>query len=218
MKKQHEAGHFKNRMMIVLFSLIALFAMTGQSFAALSCNACHGMPPVDSTDGTRQPNTGAVAGNHQTHVGAGAQAADCVKCHANSGYNSTHAATASYQIKMAANINSSPLAAPYSKGTSFAQTATPTLGTCSNVNCHFEAITTTWGTSAATTNCNTCHATPRGASGSHAKHEAYYGGTASCTQCHPNYGTTNFNHATSAGKHKIVMNSFLTYSGGTTTS
>jgi len=218
MKNHHEVGHFKYRLMIGLLSLFALLVTAGQSFAATDCSTCHGMPPLDSTDGTRQPETGAVAGNHQTHMGTTAQSAECTKCHANSGYDNDHAATASYQIKMAANINSSPLAAPYSKGTSFAQTATPTLGTCSNVNCHFESITATWGASVAATNCNTCHATPRGASGSHQKHEAAYGGSASCTQCHPNYGSSNFSHATSAGKHKIVMNTFLTYSGGTTTS
>ena len=120
---------------------------------------------------------------------------------------------------MAANVNITPLVVgSYTRGTSFPQSSNPTPGNCSNASCHFETATPTWGSAASSTNCNTCHATPRATTGSHGKHEAAYGGTASCTQCHPNYGTTSFNHATSAGKHKIVTNNFLTYSGGSATS
>jgi len=221
MKNHHEVGHFKTRLMILLLSLVAVTVMAGESFAATTCSSCHGMPPLDSADGMRQPATGAFKGNHQTHLGATATAAECSKCHANSGYDNKHAATAGYKIKTAANINSSPSTGTYSKGVFFNQTSVPVMGSCSNVNCHFERNTTdrtpapVWGTSPALTDCNTCHDTPRGASGSHAKHEAAYGGTASCVQCHPNYGTTNFSHATSAGKDKIKVNAANGYTGGT---
>jgi len=219
MKKHHEVGHFKNRLMIGLLSLGLLLVMVGQSSAAMICSSCHGMPPLDGA--VRSPTTGAFKGDHQKHMGASATPEECTKCHGNSGYTIDHAATSGYMIKMKANINNSPAGATYgTKGTSFAQTATPILESCSNVNCHFEktgGAAPVWGTSTGT-NCNSCHSTPRGASGSHAKHESLYGGTASCSQCHPNYGTTNFSHATSAGKHKIVVNTILNYAGGTTTS
>ncbi len=218
MKNHHEVGHFKTRLMILLLSLASVTVMAGESVAATTCSSCHGMPPIDSADGLRKPATGAFKGNHQTHLGATATAAECSKCHGNAGYDSSHAATSGFMINMAANVNGSPATGAYSKAAPFAQSATPTLGSCSNVNCHFEksgASAPVWGSSPASTNCSTCHDTPRGASGSHAIHEAKYGGTASCTQCHPNYGTTNFSHATSAGKHKIVVNTILNYAGGT---
>lgn len=221
MKNHHEVGHFKTRLMIPLLALAAMTAMAGESLAATTCSTCHGMPPLDSADGLRKPATGAFKGNHQTHMGATATASECAKCHGNAGYTTDHAVASSFNINMAANINSSPASGSYSKAAPFAQSATPTLGSCSNVNCHFEksgASAPVWGTSPALTDCNTCHATPRGASGSHSKHEAAYGGTASCVQCHPNYGTTSFSHATSAGKDKIKVNAANTYNGGTATS
>jgi predicted CxxxxCH...CXXCH cytochrome family protein len=237
MKNHHEVGHFKNRLMIVLLSLFALVVTAGQSFAA-DCTTCHGMPPKDSADGSRNPGTGAFKGSHQTHVSPTGSVAECNKCHASAGHTNSHAATDGYNISIAANINGSPVTATYTKGTSFPQSnaPNPTLGTCSNVSCHFETITPNWGkvpSAPTATNCNTCHATPRGASGSHAKHETMviggvaYNGINSCSQCHPYYGfgsysttasESKFSHATSVTRHKIVTKSFLTYSGGSTTS
>ncbi len=235
MKNHHEVGHFKYRLMIVLLSLAAVVVMAGQSFAATTCSSCHGMPPLDSSDGSRNPGTGAFKGSHQTHVSAVGDKSECVKCHNSANHTNSHAATDGYQISTASNIFNSPSTAKYSRGTTFPQSSTPpTLGTCRNVSCHFETVTPTWGkkpTDPVATNCNTCHATPRGASGSHAKHEAgmtvagiTYSGLNSCSQCHPNYGfgsystvasESKFSHATSAGKHKIAVNSFLVYTGGT---
>lgn len=214
MKNHHEVGHFSNRLMIVLLSLIALVVTAGQSFAATSCTTCHGMPPLDGAE--RSPSTGAFKGNHQTHMGATASAAECTKCHGNSGYMNDHAATANYMIKMNTNINSHPAGATYSKPAPFAQTATPTLGSCSNVNCHFEksgASAPVWGT-ASGVNCDSCHA----ANPTSANHTLHLGVTAlgaqmTCASCHPNYGTSNFSHATSAGKHPIVVNTNLNYGG-----
>lgn len=217
MKSHHEVGHFKARLMIAMFSLVALTVTAAQSFAATTCTTCHGMPPVDSADGSRNSATGAFRGNHQIHMGATATDAECTKCHANSGYNNDHSAVSGNMININSNINGS-FSGTYSKSAPFAQTAAPVMGTCSNVNCHFEKVTPAWGNLTPATNCNTCHDTPRGNSGSHAKHEAAYGGTAACIKCHPNYGTTNFSHATSAGKHKIVVNTVLQYTGGTSVS
>lgn len=212
MKSHHEVGHFKNRLMIGLLSLTAVIVMAGQSYATTTCSSCHGMPPLDSADGLRKPATGAFKGSHQTHMGAAAVAEECTKCHGNSGYTSSHATTSGFMININSNVNGSPATGAYSKAAPFAQSATPVLGSCSNVNCHFEksgASAPVWGTSPASTNCSTCHDTPRGASGSHAKHEAKY----ACTQCHPNYGTSNFSHATSAGKHPISVNMSYNYGG-----
>lgn len=226
MKNHHEEGHFKYRLMIGLLSLFLSIVMVDQSLAATSCSTCHEMPPLDSADGSRIPGTGAVKGSHQSHMGSSAVAAECTKCHGNSNYTNDHSKTSGNKININGTINGSPLTNNYSKGVLFNQTSVPVLGSCSNVNCHFERNLTTrtpapvWG-SKPTVDCTFCHATPRVASGSHEKHQVWYGDTASgnnasCTKCHPVYST--FNHATSAGKHKIVVNSSLNYTGGTPTS
>lgn len=222
MKNHHEVGHFKNRLMIVSLSLFAAVVMAGQSYAATTCISCHGMPPLDSVDGSRQPATGAFKGSHQQHMGANATPDECAKCHGNSGYNNDHAVTSGYMIQIKSKINSATFG-EYSKSTPFPQSAAPVLGSCSNVNCHFErnkadrTPAPVWG-QPITVNCNTCHATPRDTSGSHKKHEDALGGLSSCVSCHPSYGTTNFSHATSAGKDKIKVHAALAYDGGSSTS
>ena len=217
MNNHHEVGHFRNRLMIVLLSLFVFVVTAGQSFAATDCSTCHGMPPLDSAE--RSPSTGAFKGNHQKHMGATASPAECTKCHGNSGYADDHADSSGYMIQMNSNINAHPTGATYSKPASFPQTATPTLGSCSNVNCHFEKNTTdrtpapVWGTTAGVT-CSSCHdAVP--SDGNHTKHLASSAGgaTLTCASCHPNYGTSNFSHATSAGKHPIVVNTNHNYGG-----
>lgn len=223
MKNHHEVGYFKNRLMILLLSLVSITVMAGQSIAAIDCSSCHGMPPLDSSDGLRKPATGAFKGSHSTHLGATASAEECSKCHGNSGYDSAHSKVSGNKINMAAIINSSPKpGASYSKASPFDQVANPTLGSCSNVNCHFEQSgvnAPVWGTSPASTNCNTCHAYPP-ATASHTKHlsSVFKGLTITCSACHPNYDTSNFSHATSAGKHKIVVNTGNQYTGGTSIS
>src|SRR6266567_3653018 len=135
----------------------------------LTCDFCHRMPPLDSA--TRDPNTGAFKGNHQTH--ARSTAASCTKCHGNGvlTYQTGHESKA---IQIAGNINSyiptSVTAGAYSR-TFFNQTSVPpaTLGSCANVSCHFEAPTDNWGVLPFSTystlgangiTCGKCHGAP----------------------------------------------------------
>lgn len=178
---------------------------------AVTCDFCHRMPPLDSANALRDARTGAVRGNHQGHAGAGA--ASCVKCHdgAAANYGSTHRNKA---IEMRGNINDSPGQASYSRAF-FNQTSVPPdpLGSCFNVNCHFESPSAPWGSAAfvAPADCSRCHAAAP-ASGNHplagSKHASYYGtGTASCQKCHPDHlaEARPFAHATSAGHRGISV-------------
>ena len=195
----------------LLFVLV--FSNTGM--AALQCNDCHGTSsptdfrPIDSA--SRNIATGGFQGNHRTHLGSGVSVSSCNTCHGNGTdvgtYPSKHR---NGRIEMVANINNSPKAggAVYSKGVFFNQTSVPILGSCSNVNCHFEATTPTWGSTAFTSpnDCNKCHGAPpsggsTGAAGSHARHDLYYAGTSNCQKCHSN--NTTFIHATSAAKRNL---------------
>lgn len=190
MKNHHEVGHFKTRLMILSLSLVAVTVMAGESIAATTCSTCHLMPPLDSADGTRVPSTGAFKGSHQKHVSPGAVAADCVVCHsAAAGYDMKHSATSGNVIGISASINGGT----YSKGVSFPQTATPVMGSCSNVSCHADPysaahITTPdWGTVAG---CSACHsANPITATGPNTGSHSISGHNAACTSCHAE-GTT----------------------------
>ncbi|MDU0457727.1 MAG: CxxxxCH/CxxCH domain-containing protein [Geobacteraceae bacterium] len=179
--------------------------------AAMQCNGCHGTSaPVDYRpldEASRNPVTGGVQGNHRTHMDAPAAPAACDTCHpGSSAYISGHR---DGKIKLSARINNSPHTTTYKNSTSaFNQSATPSLGSCNNVNCHFENVTPTWGSDPAATSCSTCHTTPpgggsSGAAGSHARHAQYYPGTANCLKCHAN--NTGFQHATSAGNRNLVI-------------
>ena len=182
--------------------------------AAIPCYGCHGtyIPidyrPVDSS--FRNPSSGGFPGNHSTHMGAPATTVACGICHpGSSSYNASHR---NGLIKVSSRINSSPLTTPYNHNTSsFPQTATPTPGSCSGVNCHFETDTPVWGSATFTsaTDCSKCHgAAP--ADGTHPKHAAYYGfpaTTNSCLKCHADHTADSnpFAHATSAGKRGLVV-------------
>jgi predicted CxxxxCH...CXXCH cytochrome family protein len=200
----------------------------GQAVAApqytMTCTSCHGMPPLDASGGVKDPTTGAVPGSHQAHLATGAQQVACAKCHNNSGYTTSHR---NGQIQFAPNINGSPATGAYKKGgvqvTFTNQTSIPSLGSCANVNCHFESATPVWGSSTTVT-CNTCHTTPPSdgshpsITGSGKKHGDYYGtDQTSCVKCHPSH--TTFDHATSAGQRGLSIqfvtapNSGGSYSG-----
>lgn len=196
-------------------ALFATLLFSNAGMAALQCNDCHGTSgptdyrPLDAA--SRNIATGGFQGNHRTHLGIGATVSSCNICHGNGTdvgtYLSRHR---NGRIEMVSNINNSPKAggATYSKGIFFNQTSVPILGSCSNVNCHFEATTPAWGSAAFTSpnDCNKCHGAPpsggsTGAAGSHAKHDLYYTGITNCQKCHSN--NTTFAHATSAGKRNL---------------
>src|SRR6185369_8047524 len=154
----------RQRMMMLLscclVCLVALAVGSGTAHAALSCNSCHGMPPLDSP--VRSPSTGAFSGNHQTHQPGNATASDCATCHVTTGFTSSHR---DGLIGFQSNLNNSPATAQYKVGgtavSSKNQTSFPTPGSCSNVNCHFETDTPQWGSPAfgvrSDVVCSTCH-------------------------------------------------------------
>ncbi|QSV44229.1 CxxxxCH/CxxCH domain c-type cytochrome [Geobacter benzoatilyticus] len=204
-----------------VFLVLAFFAAMGlrSADAAIQCYECHGTSatadyrPNDSA--YRNISTGAFKGSHKTHMAAGATAASCAPCHggAAASYATSHR---NGFIDLAGNVNDSPATGVYSKGSSFAQSPNPTLGTCSNVNCHFEAVTPTWAVAplSAPADCDKCHGSAPAdgshpaTSGSGKKHGDYYGlTTGSCVKCHPDHISEGspFAHATSAGKRSLAV-------------
>ncbi|RII26984.1 MAG: CxxxxCH/CxxCH domain-containing protein [Geobacter sp.] len=189
------------------------------AMAATGCYDCHGtrgnhdIRPADAA--FRNPSSGGFPGSHRTHMGSGAVPATCTKCHPGSdSYKSYHR---DGRIRLDSRINSSPQATAYNnRTTAWPQSATPQLSSCTNINCHFEKTTDTWGTPSQFTTCNSCHSAPPtgtatvysgGAAGSHAKHDSYYTGPANCVKCHPDHTADQqpFAHATSAGKRGLVV-------------
>lgn len=148
-------------------------------------------------------------------MGPSAGPASCAACHPGSrSYSASHR---DGKIKVGARINNSPLPATYrNQSSAFTQTSHPSPGTCSNVNCHFEAETPVWGSAplSAPAGCSACHGAPP-ADGSHPavsgpgkKHGDYLGTeTGSCSRCHSDHAAeaAPFAHATSAGKRELVV-------------
>lgn len=215
--------------MLMLVPLI----MPGDAAAAAGtitlCTDCHGNPPVDSA--TRDIAAGTFAGNHGTH----SFNSNCTKCHntaVGTGHSFKSQVNGVNYINMTSVINNSPKAgAKYNSASNkIAQTATPSFQTCSNVNCHFEATTPSWGQSTTwgstktannnDANCAQCHQSTGLTSGAHAKHITAGGGTqTSCAKCHPDYnsaaGTAAYTHATSAVRAVSVNMSAAPNLGGT---
>ncbi|WP_298272310.1 CxxxxCH/CxxCH domain-containing protein [Geobacter sp.] len=216
--------------------MIFMLVPQGASEAAIQCYDCHGSRspvdyrPVDAP--FRNVSSGGMVGSHRTHMEAAATPSACARCHpGSSSYTPSHR---DGKIKLSANINTSPLAATYrNQSSAFLQTPNSSPGTCSNVNCHFEAETPAWGTAplAAPGGCATCHgAAPNdgnhpAASGPGKKHGDYLGtGTGSCGFCHTDHTTepAPFGHATTAGRRSLTVrftkapNSGGTYSGTVT--
>jgi predicted CxxxxCH...CXXCH cytochrome family protein len=223
MERDFKVGCKTKPRILWFVSLITALFMGGVAHAApqysLTCSSCHGMPPIDST--SRDPNTGAFNGNHQTHLSSGAPSVTCNVCHNMTNYSNSHQ---DGQISLKNGINGSPKAgALYSGITTFKnQTSVPVLGSCANVNCHFESGTPSWGattllsyTNATTNDCNDCHGMPPagtsgtsyagGADGSHTKHNEYYAGADKCIKCHADHTAeaNKFAHATSAGNRVL---------------
>ena len=211
-----------SKSVMVAFCLALFVSMlSGPAEAALQCYDCHGTRstldnrPVDAA--FRNPSSGGFQGNHRTHLDSSASFNACNICHPGSSYTASHR---DGQIKISPRINGSASTTYYpsynNNTSSFSQASNPTMGTCSNVNCHFEAETPAWGTDPAVTNCGTCHGAPPsgtsssyngGAAGSHAKHDQYYHGSDNCNKCHTDNAT--FAHATSAG-NRVLNISFAT--------
>src|SRR6266571_5192971 len=213
---------------LLLASVLVILAMATPSSAASDCGICHGvvltdMRPVDTPSASlssyRNITTGAFKGNHQTHMPlvvpstpSATSGGACTKCHGNTvGYTPNGTAHRSGTINLNSNINGSPTAALYGGITTFKnQTSVPSLATCTNVNCHFQTTTPTWGTASftftdtTTNDCAKCHgngsnfAAPQDRSHpGQGKHGTYYGtDTGSCAKCHPSY--TTFTPSTSA--------------------
>ncbi len=196
----------------VAAALVILVLSCASAAAGIGCNGCHGTSnPVDYRpldDASRNPVTGGFRGNHRPHVGSPLAIQACAKCHPDSSAYTSHHRDG--LIKLTSNINRSNLPALYRNSTSaFPQTATPQLGTCTNVNCHFERDTPTWGdpVPAYPAGCGICHGAPPtggegGAAGSHARHELFFPGVGNCQACHKDH--TSFGHATSAGRPLVV--------------
>ncbi|SNB47391.1 CxxxxCH/CxxCH domain-containing protein [Geobacter sp. DSM 9736] len=212
---------------MLFFSPLAAHAAAQQYQHANACYDCHGtastdpgnppddVRPLDSA--YRNLTTGGFKGSHRTHISPTTDPDTCEKCHGDlSAYTTAHM---DEKIDLAANINASPGGATYSRGVQFNWTSNQSsLGKCSNVNCHFQALTPNWGTAPftytdnTTNDCDQCHGAPpsgggSGAAGSHARHQAYYPGAAQCKKCHFNHlaGAAKFAHATSAGKAGRVI-------------
>jgi predicted CxxxxCH...CXXCH cytochrome family protein len=209
------------RSSVTFIALVSLLLFTGSGAQAATCSDCHGMPPIDAA--YRNISTGGFKGSHQTHQPAVAAPGNCAICHSGSAaYAVDHMDEA---IELAANINNSPVAATYSKGVFFNQTSRPVMGTCANVNCHFEQVTPAWSIAPLVSpgSCNVCHGAPPAdgnhpaSSGAGKKHGDYYGTTAtSCVKCHPDHTTEAkpFAHATSAGHRSLIVGFSVPNSGG----
>ncbi|ABB32695.1 cytochrome c [Geobacter metallireducens GS-15] len=216
----------------LMLLFVGVLSLAGPAEGALECYSCHGSSsPVDyrpADNAYRNISSGGFQGNHRTHMDASAVPGSCSQCHPGSAsYTASHR---NGSIRISSRINNSPLATAFRNHTSSPQSATPTPGSCTNINCHFEAATPIWGSSplAAPTGCSACHgAAPSdgnhpAVSGSGKKHGDYLGtGTGSCASCHTDHTAEArpFAHATSVAKRALVVkftktpNSGGTYSG-----
>lgn len=167
-------------LMLVLFiSAAVLIPCVSEAgpYAITSCGDCHDNPPADGT--ARNNPEGAVVGSHNKHATTYSLA--CTVCHVNNTtYNHRNG-----NIEMVSPLNNH--SGSYSKGTSFAQSNNPTLGTCSTTYCHSTGTggtsqsgdarpvaantTPTWGNNG-TISCNSCHGVEAGNDGTGRPHYA----------------------------------------------
>uniref|UniRef100_C6E612 Cytochrome C family protein n=1 Tax=Geobacter sp. (strain M21) TaxID=443144 RepID=C6E612_GEOSM len=194
---------------LLVLTLMQLTAGQAQAASQYSydCTFCHQMPPLDSANAKKDPNTGAIPGNHQGHASAAVNS--CAKCHGDaSGYAMGHR---NKTIELADGIGySRKIAAGFVNQTSVPPNP---MGTCSTAACHSNGkgvlkTTPAWGAAPfqAPGDCSQCHDVAP-ASGNHptlgSKHAAYFGtGTGSCVKCHTDHTAQAkpFSHATSAGR------------------
>jgi predicted CxxxxCH...CXXCH cytochrome family protein len=234
--KSHQNMRCKRRPIFTWLLFITIFiGSSGWSEAAIQCYECHGtkqtgqedIRPVDAA--YRNVSTGGFQGNHRSHIAPKPDKSACAKCHQDIGNHiSSHR---DGKIDLVFNINSSPhpAKAQYNNGVYHNQTSVPTLGKCTNVNCHFESSTDPesktplWGSSAVI-GCNGCHGIPP-ADGSHPsanplasgkKHGDYYNTDKnSCAKCHVDHDAENpkYGHVSDTGKRALIL--FSTAQGKT---
>jgi predicted CxxxxCH...CXXCH cytochrome family protein len=175
-------------------------------FLVNACTDCHATPPTES--GTRGVPAGAVVGSHAKHD---SESIACVTCHGDTTSSQTDMAHSNRDIEFDSPIHSGTGA--YSKGSSFAQSNSPTMGTCSNIYCHSNVqatngtaaadtfTTPTWGAGALA--CDACHGQDAEetdgmpATGSHDVHAGSQTGEMdyACSVCHNNGGSGNAAHS-----------------------
>jgi hypothetical protein len=152
----HNGWHVKGKIIIVLAFIAVIMAgidFTGTAGAAqftiTACTDCHTSPPVDGS--LRNNPEGAVIGSHGVTEH---DASNCGNCHVEPGV--TEYDHRNENIQMLSTIHGQS-GSSYSKGTSFAQTNSPTLGTCSATYCH-GTTSFTWGTDKSSSDhCTICH-------------------------------------------------------------
>jgi predicted CxxxxCH...CXXCH cytochrome family protein len=125
---------------------------TGPKSTITACSDCHDAPPTDSADATRNaPVEGEVRGDHQPHI-----AYTCDFCHINPVAFDHLDGDVNMKTGTIGEADTSDNGS-YSKGATFAQSNSPTAGTCANVNCH-GTTSPTWGVdTAAGAGCTLCH-------------------------------------------------------------
>lgn len=224
MERKIKVGYMLKPRAIWFISLCTALFLGGVAHAApqldLTCSSCHGMPPEDFAE--RDPDTGAFQGSHQNHQPANATSANCTVCH-NVNFTLAKYSTSHRDGKISFQnaLNASPAAdAKYTAdGVTYGQTvfknqtSIPVLGSCANINCHFESTTPVWG-GAFTEGCNSCHnAVPT--TKSHPAHFGLNDPETMCEKCHNNH--TNdampYQHATSAAHRPIAVNADNGYTG-----
>ncbi|MDT8442094.1 MAG: CxxxxCH/CxxCH domain-containing protein [Desulfuromonadales bacterium] len=178
---------------------------SGPSPTLTSCAGCHGYPSPLVDSATRDASTGTFVGDHATHN------YNCSLCHVVPATETdADFAHRTGTIDMANPLNNA--GGTYSKGSSFAQSNSPTPGTCSNINCHGGTVTPEWGVG--TTSCDSCHALPP-ASGAHATHYSAKGwttgATTDCTICHPD---NTAGHSDVSDGTVLVSGTNMTYTAG----
>jgi len=178
---------------------------SGPSATLADCSSCHNYFPAAMDSATRDAVAGTFVGDHDKH-----NAYTCATCHVTP---ATETATYFAHRTGALDIDNGNIGVgadngTYSKGATFAQSNSPTGGTCSLVDCHNNADSPQWGVG--TTSCSTCHALPP-ATNAHAAHYTAKGWAAdetNCTVCHPD----------NTGGHSDVTDASVTVNAGLTPS
>ena len=224
--RRHGFGNYRMLAGIIALGIVLFSAGTAQAAPQydVTCDFCHRMPPLDSPSGTRDAATGAegeppgACGHHCGLVREMPRecGSDLPTGHRNKRSRSRGTSTTP--------LGRDITAAPSSTRPPFRPTL---LGSCSNVNCHFESATPPGGAPLSSPPATAAGATAVAPNtGNHpvagSKHGTYYGtGTGACQKCHPDHAieAKPFAHATSAANRGIVVrftsspNTGGTYSG-----